>query len=202
MPLPAFLAAAGPYILGALSTGGAMLTNRANSRAAREQMSFQERMSSTAAQRSVVDFTRAGLNPALAYERTASSPGGASATVGDPIASGIATAQAARAMKQQMAFAAQQNKADLELKTANEELALTQAESAWSDVMLKRQQHEFNRTTQPYHSRAIQADATLKELMLPGARNTADWENRINTSPLRSAKTLSEILKTLNPRRF
>lgn len=57
---------------------GAEDANAVGIASAREQMAFQERMSSTAHQREVEDLRRAGLNPALSAHGGASSPVGSS----------------------------------------------------------------------------------------------------------------------------
>jgi hypothetical protein len=76
------LIGAGSQIIGGLiGDSGQKAANRANLQIAREQMAFQERMSSTAVQRRVQDMRAAGINPILAAGAPASSPAGASAVM-------------------------------------------------------------------------------------------------------------------------
>lgn len=89
---------------GLLGFGGQMLTNQTNVGLGKEQMEFQERMSSTSYQRGVKDMMAAGLNPMLAYSQGgASTPIGSMPQVQNAVSAGVGsaaqTAQAIGAMQ-------------------------------------------------------------------------------------------------------
>ena len=87
----ALATALGSALAGGIGYAGQRQSNLQNREIAREQMAFQERMSSTAYQRAMQDMKEAGLNPMLAYTQGgASSPSGASLQMQNEL-SGVAS---------------------------------------------------------------------------------------------------------------
>jgi hypothetical protein len=87
---------------GLFSAAGARRRNQQQIQMAREQMQFQERMSSTAHQRAAKDLEAAGLNRILGISKGASTPGGAQAAIQDEITPAISSAMQAKRLGQEL----------------------------------------------------------------------------------------------------
>lgn len=104
---PAILGAGANIFSGFQAADAQRDANEANVASAREQMAFQERMSSTAHQREVSDLRAAGLNPLLSANTGSSTPSGASSVsvpVPVPLAGAMSAALEAKRFQQDMAL--------------------------------------------------------------------------------------------------
>lgn len=128
--MSAWGALATSLIGGAASAYGQYQANKENRKLAKEQMDFQERMSSTAHQRQVKDLRAAGLNPILSANSGASSPAGATATMENALEKGVSSAIESRRLKKEMDAVDSQTSLNRAQESAAESQALLTTNSA------------------------------------------------------------------------
>ncbi len=170
MPVPVAVGAAiSAGIPAVASFLGQRQANRQNLQIAREQMVFQERMSSSAWSRGVRDMKNAGLNPMLAFQQGgASSPGGASATMGSELGAAASSAVGA-------------SRTASELKSIQALTKETLAKTVREDWSSLQQRAESRGREDLYHRQSDLAilQKQIFELQIPALINSAAVEKSL-----------------------
>lgn len=170
-----------PYALSLLSTAGQIATNRSNAEEAARNREFQERMSSTAVQRSVQDYLAAGLNPALAYDKSESSPGGAQATIGNPLSDAAQTLLSSKAQRQQLEQQLLMNRSQMKAQGAAEQRDMSLSQLYETQRQEQIRATNFARTLEPAQQRLAQANSKLAELQIPEQQTSATSHQVLNS---------------------
>lgn len=147
----------------ALSAGGSMIANQQNIALSRENRRWQERMASTQAQRSVQDYAKAGLNPALAYDRPAAAPGSSAPQVEDSLSKGVSSGLSARTAQAQLVLMEEQAKKTQAETAATKFGAVANVWKTVAEARAIAQRTQFEAAVQPHQLRSAEIAKLMAE---------------------------------------